>query len=294
VWWCETRLTARRSTDWPHHFCAVVCDLADLGGRETMHRAILTLLVLVLAALARTPLAYAEKRVALVIGNSAYQYVPALPNPANDASDMAATMKALGFEVIEAHNLNQTDMLTTVRRFSQALEGAEIGLFFYAGHGLQVGGTNYLAPIDAKLDREGDLAFEAVKLDLILEQLEREAKTALIFLDACRDNPMAQVLARSMGTRSANLGRVLARVDSGIGTFIAFSTQPGNVALDGLGRNSPFTAALVKHVSEPGKDLSAIMIAVRNDVYAATAGKQVPWENSSLRSQFFFKGNPAD
>ena len=114
-----------------------------------------------------------------------------------------------------------------------------------------------------------------------------------MFLDACRDNPMAQILARSMGTRSASVGRGLARVESGVGTFIAFATQPGNVALDGAGRNSPFTSALVRHIGEQGRDLSAFMIAVRNDVFEATAGKQWPWENSSLRAQFFFKPGEA-
>ena len=203
-------------------------------------RRLIWLVLCVLPLLFSANLAQAEKRVALVIGNSAYQQVPALPNPTNDASDMAAALKALGFDVIEGHDLSQADMLATIHRFSEALQSVDAGLFFYAGHGLEVGNTNYLVPVDAKLGHEGDLAFEAVKLDLVLEQLEREAKTALVFLDACRDNPMAQTLARSMGTRSANVGRGLARVESGLGTFIAFATQPGNVALDGVGRNSPY------------------------------------------------------
>ena len=150
-------------------------------------------------------------------------------------------------------------------------------------------GTNYLVPTDAKLAREGDLDFDAIRLDLVLAQMERETRTSIVLLDACRDNPMAQTLARSMGTRSANIGRGLARIESGVGTFIAFATQPGNVALDGQGRNSPFTAALVKHLPTDAADLGAIMIAVRNEVLASTQGKQVPWEHSSLTGQFFFK-----
>lgn len=181
-----------------------------------MRRAILLLFGLIFVSFVLALPAQADKRVALVIGNSAYQSVVALPNPANDAADMAAALKALGFEVIEGHDLNQADMVAIVRRFSEALPGADAGLFFYAGHGLQVGGINYLVPIDAKLAHEGDLAFEAVKLDLVLEQLEREAGTALVFLDACRDNPLAQTLARSMGSRSVSIGRGLARVDSGV------------------------------------------------------------------------------
>lgn len=233
--------------------------------------------------------AQAEKRVALVIGNSSYEHVPTLANPSNDAGDMAAVLKSLGFEVVEGSDLKQNEMRETVRRFGEALQGADVSLFFYAGHGMQVGGTNYLVPTDAKLAREGDLDFDAIRLDLVLAQMERETKTSIVLLDACRDNPMAQTLARSMGTRSANIGRGLARIESGVGTFIAFATQPGNVALDGQGRNSPFTAALVKHLPADAVDLGAIMIAVRNEVLASTQGKQVPWEHSSLTGQFFFK-----
>ena len=239
--------------------------------------------------LAEISAAAAEKRVALVIGNSSYEHVPQLANPSNDAADMASVLKSLGFEVIEGSDLKQSEMRETVRRFGEALQGADVGLFFYAGHGMQVQGTNYLVPTDAKLAREGDLDFDAIRLDLVLAQMERETKTSIVLLDACRDNPMAQTLARSMGTRSANIGRGLARIESGVGTFIAFATQPGNVALDGQGRNSPFTAALVKHLPADATDLSGIMIAVRNEVLASTQGKQVPWEHSSLTGQFFFK-----
>lgn len=233
--------------------------------------------------------AEAERRVALVIGNSSYEHVPVLANPSNDAADIASVLKGLGFEVVEGTDLKQNEMRETVRRFGEALQGADVSLFFYAGHGMQVAGTNYLVPTDAKLAREGDLDFDAIRLDLVLAQMERETKTSIVLLDACRDNPMAQTLARSMGTRSANIGRGLARIESGVGTFIAFATQPGNVALDGQGRNSPFTGALVKHLPADAADLSAIMIAVRNEVLASTQGKQVPWEHSSLTGQFFFK-----
>ncbi len=242
-----------------------------------------------LLLVAQSPLAHADKRVALVIGNAAYERAVPLANPVHDAADISALLKGLGFEVIEGTDLKRSKMRETVRRFGDALEGADVGLFFYAGHGLQVAGENYLIPIDGELARERDLAFEAIKLSLVLSQMERETKTNIVFLDACRDNPMVQTLARAMGTRSTAVGRGLARVESGVGTFIAFATQPGNVALDGKGRNSPFSAALIKHVGTDGVDLSGIMIAVRNDVLASTAGKQVPWEHSSLTGQFFFK-----
>ena len=141
------------------------------------------------------------------------------------------------------------------------------------------------------LQSERDLDFEAVCLDFVLKQmeLERDGKTNIVFLDACRDNPLARNLARTMGTRSASIGQGLAQVQTGVGTFIAYSTQPGNVALDGQGRNSPFTAALAKGLREPGRNLTSVMIDVRKDVLAATGGKQVPWDHSALTGDFYFQ-----
>ena len=177
-----------------------------------------------------------------------------------------------------------------MRVFTDKLANADVALFFYAGHGLQVGLQNYLVPIDAKLERERDLEFETVKLEFVLRQMEieREGKTTIVILDACRDNPLARNLARSMGTRSAGIGRGLAAASTGLGTFIAYSTQPGNVALDGQGRNSPFTAALIKHMGVKGHNLPATMIEVRKEVVAATGGAQVPWDHSALTGDFFF------
>lgn len=242
--------------------------------------------------------AFAAKRVALILGNSAYTHAPPLPNPVNDANDMAAKLQALDFTVSLAVDATKAETDTILREFSGALEGADVAIFFYAGHGLQVGGQNYLVPIDAKLAKERDLEFEAVRLDFVLKQmeLEREDKTNVVFLDACRDNPLSRSLARTMGTRSASIGKGLAQVDAGVGTFIAYSTQPGNVALDGSGKNSPFTAALVQRMTEPGKNLTSVMIDVRKDVIAATQGQQVPWDHSSLTGDFFFDPNakPSD
>ena len=174
--------------------------------------------------------AAADKRVALVIGNSAYQHTTVLRNPRNDAEDMVASLKRLSFEVIEGLDLDKRAMERTIRQFGLKVAGAEIALFFYAGHGLQVSGQNYLLPIDARLSTEGDVDFESLALHLVLKQMEREAKTSLVLLDACRDNPLARNLARTMGTRSAQIGQGLAEVKTGVGTLLGFSTQPGNVA----------------------------------------------------------------
>jgi uncharacterized caspase-like protein len=243
------------------------------------------------AAFALTEPAAAQKRVALIVGNAAYANAAALANPANDASDMASAMRGLGIDVILGLDLDKRGFDAKVRDFSRALAaGADTGIFFYAGHGLQVAGRNYLVPVDVQLANERDLDFEAVSLDFVMRQmeLEREGKTNIVFLDACRDNPLARNLARTMGTRSASIGRGLAQVQTGVGTFIAYSTQPGNVALDGTGRNSPFTAALAKGVKLPGRNLTALMIDVRREVLAATGGKQVPWDHSALTGDFYF------
>ena len=236
--------------------------------------------------------ANAERRVALVIGNSAYQHTGVLANPRNDAADVSAALKRHGFEVTEGFDLDKLAMDRKVREFAEHVRGATVAVFFYAGHGLQVGGLNYLVPIDAELATASALDFEMVRLDLVHRTMEREASTNILFVDACRNNPLARNLARTMGTRSTAIGRGLAPVEAGVGTLVSFSTQPDNVALDGTGRNSPFTRALVQHIQSSNDDLSAILIAVRNDVIADTQRKQVPWEHSALTGRFYFSRSP--
>ncbi|MGH6825054.1 caspase family protein [Methyloceanibacter sp.] len=231
--------------------------------------------------------AAAEKRVALVIGNAAYENVPRLQNPSNDASDIAAKLRGLGFDVVEGVDLGKRDMEKRIRAFAEQLSGADVGLFYYAGHGLQVDQRNFLAPVDAQLKSETDLDFEAVQLDLVLKQMVRNARTSIVFLDACRDNPLATNLAQV--SRSLDIGRGLARVEAAASMMIVYSTEPGKVALDGTGRNSPFTAALLRHIDSEGESISDVMIDVRNDVLNATGGKQRPFESASLTGQFFFK-----
>jgi formylglycine-generating enzyme required for sulfatase activity len=246
--------------------------------------------VLLVCLLLPSP-ALAEKRVALVIGNSAYQYTPKLANPKNDAADMAAVLKTLGFQVLDGFDLDKAAFERKVRDFASALKGADAGVFFYAGHGLQVLGQNYLVPIDAKAEEAAGLDLEMVRVDVVHRIMERQASTNILFLDACRDNPLARNLARTMGARSAEVSRGLAAVESGFGTLISFSTQPGAVALDGTGRNSPFSGSLVKHVSSSDDDVGAVLISVRNDVMKETQRQQVPWEHSALTGRFYF--NPS-
>ncbi len=234
------------------------------------------------------------KRVALVIGNSAYEHAPVLKNPKNDAEAISAVLKRLGFDVVTGIDLAHLDFARIVSQFRKKLKGADVGLFFYAGHGLQVDGSNYFVPIDAVLDDETSLDFETVPLRLILKLMERSTKTNLVFLDACRDNPLARNLARSMGTRSTAIGTGLARVESGLGTLITFATQPGNVALDGDGVNSPFATGMLKHMETPGLDVALVMRRVREEVIKATSGSQVPWSNSSLTGSFKFKDRPKE
>ena len=248
--------------------------------------------LLILCVAATGAWAAQARRVALVMGNGAYKHTSPLTNPANDATDMAAALKRLGFDVVEGRDLDESGMRRTIKRFAELLTGADVGLFFYAGHGLQVGGYNYLVPVDARLDNAAGLDFELIRLDVVHRTMERETKTNVIFLDACRDNPLSRNLARSMGTRSSQIGKGLAVVESGVGTLISFSTQPGNTALDGEGHNSPFAGALIKHISNPREDLSTLLIQVRNEVMAATRDQQIPWEHSALRSKFYFAAVP--
>ena len=244
-----------------------------------MHAACRLLLHLLLAVLLTLTLALASaataaegRRVALVVGNGAYAATAALPNPPNDARAVAAALRSLGFEVLEPTNLDHPAMRATLAGFAERLEGAEVGLFFYAGHGLQVAGENYLVPVDARLRREAQLAFEAVPVQAVLRVMEAEVPTRLVLLDACRDNPLARTLARSMGaTRSAAVGQGLAQVQAALGTLVAYSTAPGEVALDGTGGHSPFTAALLEHVATPGLEVRQVLGRVRGSVYDATA-----------------------
>ena len=228
------------------------------------------------------------QRVALVLGNAEYEHTVPLANPRNDAEAISAALEDLGFDVFDGYDLTRAETEDLIRVFARAAGDATTALLYYAGHGLEVAGVNYLVPVDAQISDEADLKFETINLADIMTLMEQEERTNLIFLDACRDNPMAGNLARNMGTRSAAIGRGLARVDTGVGTMIAYATQPGNVALDGTGKHSPFTSALLDHISTPSLDVEIMMRRVRRDVMDLTAGQQVPWSSSSLTGGFSF------
>jgi uncharacterized caspase-like protein len=231
----------------------------------------------------------AGRRVALVIGNGAYENAPALPNPPNDARRVAESLRGLGFEVMERFDRNYAAMQTTLGEFADKLQGAKVGLFFYAGHALQVAGENYLVPVNAKLEREAQLTYQAVTVQAVLRIMEAEVPTRLVLLDACRDNPLARTLARSMGgTRSTMVGQGLAGIQAGVGTLIAYATAPGEVAFDGAGQNSPFTTALLEHIASPGLEVRQVLSRVRGSVLDMTDNRQVPWDSSSLRGDFYF------
>ena len=237
--------------------------------------------------------AFADKRVAFVVGNGAYKNVPALPNPAVDAKSMAKLLRNVGFDVVEGSNLSRDKMTEKLLDFGKKAEGADVAVFFYAGHGIAVNGTNYLLPVDADLKSEMDVKLgAAINVDLTLEQTMSDAKVKLVFLDACRDNPFAARIRSAKATRSANVGSGLAEMKSGEGTLIAFATGPGQTALDGTeGGNSPFTRALLANIAQPGVEIQQAMTKVRAQVNEETSKGQLPWGHTNLIGTVYL--NPA-
>jgi len=244
---------------------------------------VLFILVLICPSLL---IAATEKRTALVIGNGSYALGP-LKNPVNDATDIAATLKRLGFDVILKKNASMQDMENAIRDFGSRLKRGGEGLFFYAGHGVQIGGKNYLIPIGAKIDKETDAKYQAIDAEMVLDEMANAGNHVnIMILDACRDNPLGRSL------RSA--GRGLAIIsDAPQGMLITYSTSPGKTAADGEGRNSPYTAALIKYMTEPGQPVEQVFKKVRQTLTAQSGGKQIPWELSSLQGNFFFAPGPA-
>jgi hypothetical protein len=248
----------------------------------------------VAAVLFSANVAKADKRVAFVVGNGAYKNVAALPNPAIDAKSMAKVLRNIGFDVVEGANLTRDKMTEKLLEFGKKAEGADVALFFYAGHGIAINGTNYLLPIDADLKSEMDVKLgSAINIDVTLEQTMADAKVKLVFLDACRDNPFAAKI-KSAATRSLSVQSGLAEMKSGEGTLIAFATGPGQTALDGeVGTNSPFTRALMANIASPGIEIQQAMTKVRAQVNEETNKSQLPWGHTNLIGSVYLNPAPA-
>lgn len=226
----------------------------------------------------------AAKRVALVLGNAKYKHATELDNPVNDAKAIAEKLRNMGFEVVEGVNRNVDQTYELIEKFGVAATDADVATFFYAGHGIQVNGDNYILPIDAKLEGTTSLKREAIAIADVMAEMEDRAKVKIVILDACRDNPLSRSFRKAtQGTRSVVSGGLapLNASGGGDGTFIVFATQPGNVASDGAGKHSPFSQALLKHIDAPDVSFGDMLIRVTGDVFAATGQVQRPWVNSS-------------
>jgi Caspase domain/Putative peptidoglycan binding domain len=239
--------------------------------------------------------AHADRRVAFVVGNGAYKNVAPLPNPPVDAKAMASALRNVGFEVVEGTNLTRDKMTEKLLDFGKRAQGADVAVFFYAGHGIAISGTNYLLPVDADIKSEMDVKLgAAINIDLTLDQTMSDAKVKLVFLDACRDNPFAAKIKSNSATRSVNVQTGLAEMKSGEGTLIAFATGPGQTALDGQeGTNSPFTRALLANITQPGVEIQQAMTMVRAQVNEETNKGQLPWGHTNLIGAVYLNGAPA-
>lgn len=247
---------------------------------------------------APAPASIKERRIALVIGNGAYTGASKLANPANDAAAIAKALRGIGFEVTEGLNLDAQKMKETINVFLRSASTASMAVMFYAGHGMQIDGKNYLVPVDARLDSGEAMIASVSDVDTILSGLDDQLRTNIVILDACRDDPTLQKSQTTVASRSVQVRSGLAAQSGlgagatiGAGTLVAFATAPGQFALDGEGGNSPFSAALARHISTPGLELQQMLTRVRAEVVAATKNKQVPWSNSSLLGEVFLVGS---
>jgi hypothetical protein len=232
----------------------------------------------------------AQDKIALVIGNGAYAHVPALPNPPNDARDVASALERLGFLVTRVVDADRASILAALRAFELLTQNVSTAMIFFAGHGMEIDGTNYLIPTDGRLLRDTHAPDEAIALDRVLRAVEGAKKLRLVVLDACRDNPFVAKMTRTASTRS--IGRGLAPIETG-STLVVYAAKEKTLAEDGQGRNSPFTQALLRHIETPGLELSFIFRAVRDDVLAMTNRRQEPFVYGSMsREPIFLKDGP--
>ena len=236
----------------------------------------------------------AEQRVALVIGNGAYRSVPELDNSRNDADDISEQLKRVGFAVIDGRDLDRPAMYAALGRFAQRVRSSDAGLVYYSGHGLQINGQNYLVPIDLKFEGGTFTPFDLVKLDDVIEALNYTGGVKLLVLDACRDNPFANRVADNKGNRGVGATRGLAKIERSQGMLIAYSTQSNSVAADGVGRNSPFTGALVREIQVPGLEVATVFRRVAVNVHRETQGQQTPELSVSLLQDFYLNPQESD
>ncbi len=224
-----------------------------------------------------------EKRLALVIGNAAYEFGGKLANPENDAHAIAEALKKTDFEVMQYTNLSQKDIKKAIDEFGEKLQSYDVGLFFYAGHGVQVKGSNYLVPVDANINSESDVEYDCVNAERVLARMEDAGSTVnIVILDACRNNPFERSWTRS------TQGKGLAFMNAPSGSLIAYATSPGTTASDGSGNNGLYTSALLKHLATPDITILEMFQRVRTTVMEESGDQQVPWESTSLRGNFYF------
>ena len=233
--------------------------------------------------------ATAAGRVALVVGNGTYAHIGRLPNPGNDAADLTAALRRLGFEVTTVRDADRGAMTEALRVFTRASAGAEVSLVFYAGHGLEMDGVNYLVPVDARLERDTDVRFEAVELDYVLASTVG-ADLRVVILDACRNNPLARSMQRTGASRSVSRGSFGDLNESLLGdeTLVAYAAAAGTTADDGTGRNSPYTSALLSYLEQP-LEIGLLFREVRARVLEATDGRQRPHEYASLLGEHYLR-----
>lgn len=251
-------------------------------------------LIGLLAQLLVLPALAEERRVALVIGNSAYRNAPVLPNTVNDARDMAVSLRRVGFEVVDGVDLDKRGMDAALTRFARLAQDADAVMFYFAGHGFQFNGENYLVPVEARVDDEVGVQYETTRLADVVTALNFAKGVKIMVLDACRNNPFVGQLAKRQATRGFSVGSGLAPVARAQGMVIAYATQANDVAADGAGRNSPFTAALVQEIQQPGLEVATLFRRVQKIVYDATGGRQTPELSLSLLGDFYINREETD
>lgn len=256
-------------------------------------------IALALALLAISPATAQTRsgRVAVILGNGDYRGEAYLRNPRNDASEMKRALEMLGFQVHMEVNASKEGLVRLGEDAKLWFKGSDVGLFFYAGHGLQINGENFIVPVDASFDNTTDISSELFSMSEALAWMNPDASANLIFLDACRKNPFTDVIrnqanaGRTIRIGAApqlQVGQGLAEMNAGARTLIAYATEPGNVAADGEDSNSPFTKGILRHIRERGKEIREFLTSVRTSVLQETSQRQVPWDHSSLVGQFYF------